>query len=71
MKTLISLGIVLSLAAPALADPYQSSIRSKQVDAHEMRDVRNQTNAASTQGSASPRTEAFVAEYRPAGSKGR
>ena len=64
MKQILALGIVLGLAAPALADPYEANIRSKQTDAHEMRDARGPAGPAAPQASTGSRQDGFVAEYR-------
>ncbi len=54
MKHILALGVVATLATPALADPYEANLRSKQADAHEMRDVRAPGGAASARVAATP-----------------
>jgi hypothetical protein len=71
MKHILAVGVVLALATPALADPYQSNLRSKQVDAHEMRDARGQPGAPATVTPAGARVDGYVAEYRSRGSDNR
>lgn len=71
MKHILAFGIVLGLAGPVMADPYQANMRSKQADAHEMRDVRGQGAIKSAQAPVgSPDTD-YVAEYRPMASTRR
>ncbi len=67
MKHILALGVVLALAAPALADPYESNLRSKQVDAHEMRHARGQGGAAGARAADAPKTDDVV-DDRPTGS---
>lgn len=71
MKHILAIGMVLALAAPALADPYQGNLRSKQADAHEMRDARGQPGAATTVTPAGARVDGYLAEYRSRASDAR
>ena len=71
MKHIPAIGVVLALAAPALADPYRSNLRSKQVDAHEMRDACGQPGAPTTVTPAGARIDGYLAEYRSPASDAR
>jgi hypothetical protein len=71
MKNILAFGMVLALAAPALADSYKANLRSKQTDAHEMRDARGQGGAASARAPTALTTTGYVADYRPTASSSR
>jgi hypothetical protein len=67
MKHILALGVVLALATPALADPYGANLRSKQTDAHEMRDARSQGGAAGARAAIGPKANDDV-DDRPTAS---